>query len=147
MGRPASKAISGSSGVYPYAKPAGSLANRPLASWSMPSPACSMDANPTSPGSTNIPSLSRPCERIPLGQMPESDQGTLTAQLTALLQDVLSQVDSQVLRLVYVSDDEYHPSDYYHAVLRQMHDPHRPWRQLEWIRIIDYYHACLYIQR
>jgi len=28
-----------------------------------------------------------------------------------------------------------------------MHDPHRPWRQLEWIRIIDYYHACLYIQR
>src|SRR5882724_10825315 len=64
MGRPASKAISGSSGVYPYAKPAGSLANRPLASWSMPSPACSMDANPTSPGSTNIPSLSRPCERI-----------------------------------------------------------------------------------
>src|SRR6266568_7605948 len=64
MGRPASRAISGSSGVYPYAKPAGSLANRPLASWSMPSPAGSMDANPTSPGSTNIPSLSRPCERI-----------------------------------------------------------------------------------
>src|SRR6266702_2099382 len=66
MGRPASRAISGSSGVYPYAKPAGSLANRPLASWSMPSPAGSMDANPTSPGSTNIPSLSRPCERIRL---------------------------------------------------------------------------------
>src|SRR6266702_3985842 len=65
MGRPASRAISGSSGVYPGAKPAGSLANRPLASWSMPSPAGSMDANPTSPGSTNIPSLSRPCERIP----------------------------------------------------------------------------------
>src|SRR6266705_377343 len=66
MGRPASRAISGSSGVYPDAKPAGSLANRPLASWSMPSPAGSMDANPTSPGSTNIPSLSRPCERIQL---------------------------------------------------------------------------------
>jgi hypothetical protein len=82
-----------------------------------------------------------------LGQMPESGQGTLTKQLTALLQDVLSQVDSQGLRLVYVSDDGYHPSDYYHAVLRQMHDPRRPWRQLEWIRIIDYYHACLYIQQ
>jgi hypothetical protein len=35
-----------------------------------------------------------------LGQMPESGQGTLTKQLTALLQDVLSQVDSQGLRLV-----------------------------------------------
>src|SRR5262249_9449118 len=29
MGRPASKAISGSSGVYPSAKPAGNSANRP----------------------------------------------------------------------------------------------------------------------
>jgi hypothetical protein len=84
---------------------------------------------------------------VSLGQMPESGQGTLTKQLTALLQDVLSQVDSPGLRLVSVSDDGYHPSDSSHAVLRQMHDPRRPWRQLEWIRIIDYYHACLYIQQ
>lgn len=80
-----------------------------------------------------------------LGQMPESGQGTLTEQLTTLLQDVLRHVDSQRLRLVYVSDDGYHPSEYYHGVLCQMHDPRRPWRQLEWIRIVDYYHACLYI--
>jgi hypothetical protein len=40
-----------------------------------------------------------------LGQMPESGQGTLTAQLSALLQDIFSRVDSQELRLVYVSDD------------------------------------------
>jgi hypothetical protein len=80
-----------------------------------------------------------------LGQMPESGQGTLTDQLTTLLQDVLRHVESQHLRLVYVSDDGYHPSEYYHRVLKKMTDPRRPWRQLEWIRIVDYYHACLYI--
>ena len=82
-----------------------------------------------------------------LGQMPESGQTTLTTQLTALIQDSLKQVDAQDLRLVYVSDDGYHPSDYYHNVLKKMHDPQRPWRTLAWIRIVDYYHACLYIQQ
>lgn len=43
--------------------------------------------------------------------MPEAGQGTLTTQLNALLKDILSQVDSQGLRLVYVTDDGYHPSD------------------------------------
>jgi hypothetical protein len=82
-----------------------------------------------------------------LGQMPESGQTTLTTQLTALIRDVLQHVDAQGLRLVYVSDDGYHPSDYYHTVLKNMHDPQRPWRPLVWIRIVDYYHACLYIQQ
>jgi hypothetical protein len=82
-----------------------------------------------------------------LGHMPESGQGTLTTQLTALLQAILSQVNSQGLRLVYVTDDGYHPSDYYHSVLQKMPDPRCPWRCLEWIRIIDYYHACQYVQR
>ncbi len=82
-----------------------------------------------------------------LGQMPESGQTTLTTQLTALLQDILKQVDAQGLRLVYVSDDGYHPSDYYHNGLKQMRDPQRPWCTLVWIRIVDYYHACLYIQQ
>jgi len=82
-----------------------------------------------------------------LGQMPEAGQPTLTAQLTALIHAILSQVDSQSLRLVYVSDDGYHPSDYYHSVLQQMTDPKRPWRTLEWIRIVDSYHACLYIKQ
>jgi hypothetical protein len=82
-----------------------------------------------------------------LGQMPEPGQGTLTKQLNALLHDILRQVDSQGLRLVYVTDDGYHPSDYYHSVLQKMADPRRPWRYLEWIRIIDYYHACQYVQQ
>jgi hypothetical protein len=50
----------------------------------------------------------------------------------------LKHVDAQGLRLVYVSDDGYHPSDYYHTVLKTMPDPKRPWCQLTWIRIVDY---------
>ena len=82
-----------------------------------------------------------------LGHMPEAGQGTLTAQLTALLKAILRQVDSDGLRLVYVTDDGYHPSDYYHSVLQKMPDPRRPWRSLEWRGIIDYYHACQYVQQ
>ena len=84
---------------------------------------------------------------VSLGQMPESGQTTLTTQLTALIQDILKQVDSLGLRLVSVSDDGYHPSDYDHTVLKKMQDPQRPWCTLTWIRIIDSYHACLYIQQ
>lgn len=82
-----------------------------------------------------------------LGQMPESGQGTLTDQLSTLLREILSRVDSQGLRLAYVTDEGYHPSDYYHRVLKKMTDPRRPWRCLEWIRIVDFYHACGYIQQ
>ena len=28
-----------------------------------------------------------------------------------------------------------------------MVDPRRPWRRLEWIRIVDFYHACGYVQQ
>jgi hypothetical protein len=77
-----------------------------------------------------------------LGQMPESGQTTLPTHLTVLIRDVLQHVDAQGLRLVYGSDDGYHPSAYYHTVLKTMHDPQRPWRPLVWIRIVDYYHAC-----
>jgi hypothetical protein len=82
-----------------------------------------------------------------LGRMPESGQATLTDQLTGLLQAILSQVDSQLLRLAYVSDEGYHPSTSYHQVLKKMVDPRRPWRRLEWIRIVDFSHACGYVQQ
>jgi hypothetical protein len=82
---------------------------------------------------------------VSLGQRPESGQRTLTAQLSALLQAILRRVESQGLRLVSVTDEGYHPSDYYHSVLKKMSDPRRPWRRLEWIRIVDFYHACQYI--
>ena len=82
-----------------------------------------------------------------LGQMPESGQGTLTDQLNGLLQAIVSRVDSQLLRLAYVSDEGHHPSTYDHQVLKKMVDPRRPWRRLEWIRIVDFYHACGYVQQ
>jgi hypothetical protein len=48
---------------------------------------------------------------VSLGHMPASGQGTLTTQCTARLKAMLSQVDSDGLRLVYVTDAGYHPSD------------------------------------
>jgi hypothetical protein len=82
-----------------------------------------------------------------LGQMPESGPGTITDQLSCLLKAILTQVDSQSLRLVYVSDEGHHPSTYYHQVLKKMVDPRRPWPQLAWIRIVDFYHACGDVQQ
>jgi hypothetical protein len=82
-----------------------------------------------------------------LGQMPESGQGTITDQLSSLLKTVLSRVDSHSRRLVYVTDEGHHPSTYYHRVLKHMSDPRRPWRCLEWIRVVDFYHACGYVQQ
>jgi hypothetical protein len=81
------------------------------------------------------------------GHMPEPGQGTLTAQLHAMLQAILSRVDSQGLRLVYVTDDGYHPRDYSHSGLKKRTDPRRPWRRLEWRRMLDYSHACQYMQQ
>jgi len=84
---------------------------------------------------------------VDLGQRPEAGQTTLTAHLTALIQDILSRVESHGLRLVYVSDDGYHPSDDSHSVLKKVHNPKRPWCQLPWRRLVDSSHACLYIQQ
>lgn len=82
-----------------------------------------------------------------LGHMPESGQGTLTAQLNALLHASLSQVASHGLRLVSVTDDGSPPSAYDHRGLQRRPDPRRPGRQLEWRRLIDYDQACQYGQR
>src|SRR5215475_9940752 len=82
-----------------------------------------------------------------LGQMPASGQGTLTDQLTGLLQAILQQVDSQLLRLASVSDEGYHPRMYDRQVLQHMVDPRRPWRRLAWRRIVDFSHVCGYVQQ
>jgi hypothetical protein len=82
-----------------------------------------------------------------LGQMPKAGQGALTDQLSDLLKALLRRVDSQSLRLVSVTDEGYHPSTSYHRVLTKMTDPRRPWCGLAWIRIVDFYHACQYVQQ
>jgi len=82
-----------------------------------------------------------------LGQMPASGQGTLTDQLSRLLQAMLSQGESQLLRLVSVSDEGHHPRTSYHQVLKKMVDPRRPGRRLEWRRIVAFSQACGYVQQ
>jgi hypothetical protein len=82
---------------------------------------------------------------IYLGQMPEPGQGTLTDELTRILEAVLSQWTTTTLRLVYITDAGFHPTDYFHQVLSRMVDPRNPRRYLEWEWIVDYYHACQYI--
>jgi hypothetical protein len=81
-----------------------------------------------------------------LGRMPESGQGTLSQQLTDLLQAVFLGWDGPLPRLQYVTDGGHHPSEYYAEVLKKMKDP-RTGKPLEWEWVLDYYHACLYIAK
>lgn len=80
-----------------------------------------------------------------LGQMPQELQVTLSDQLTQLLNDVLGTWNAAPLRLTYVTDAGFHPTDYFRNVLRRMPDPQRPGKFLEWEWVVDYYHACQYI--
>ncbi len=83
-----------------------------------------------------------------LGQMPESGQETLSAQLTSLLTTVLTAWQARgraAPRLVYVTDGGNHPKEYYHQVLRRMADPWRPGQKLSWQWVVDFWHACGYL--
>jgi hypothetical protein len=85
-----------------------------------------------------------------LGQMPESGQGTLSAQLTALLTAVLTAWHAQgrlAPRLAYVTDGGHHPQEYYHQVLRRLDDPWRPGQALAWEWILDFWHTCAYVHK
>src|SRR5271170_6019510 len=85
-----------------------------------------------------------------LGQMPEAGQGTLSAQLTALLNQVLTQWHAQgrpAPRLAYITDGGTHPKEYYQQVLRHMSDPWHPGQKLAWQWILDFWHACGYLNK
>jgi hypothetical protein len=82
-----------------------------------------------------------------LGRMPEPGQGTLSGQLTGLIEAVLRTWGGPAPRLVYITDGGTHQARYYRRVLKRMSDPHRPGRRLEWRWVIDYYHACEYITK
>jgi hypothetical protein len=81
-----------------------------------------------------------------LGHMPESGQGTLSQQLTALVNDVLKAWDGPLPRLQYVTDGGHHPSEYFVKTLQKMLHP-RTGQKLEWQWVVDYYHACLYVTK
>jgi hypothetical protein len=75
-----------------------------------------------------------------LAFMPESKQGTMSEQMTRLLQDVLQRWQRPLPRLCYVTDAGDNETAYYQTVLQRMRHP-RTEEKLEWIRVVDYYHA------
>jgi hypothetical protein len=81
-----------------------------------------------------------------LGRMPQPGQGTLSAQLTALIEEVLRQWPGALPRLAYVTDDGHHPATYCRRVLSRLRHP-RTGERLEWQRVVDFYHAAQYIQQ
>lgn len=75
-----------------------------------------------------------------LARMPESKQGTMSEQLTRLVDEVLQCWQRQLPRVCYVTDAGDNETTYYETVLRRMRHP-RTGERLEWIRVVDYYHA------
>jgi hypothetical protein len=75
-----------------------------------------------------------------LAYTPESKQGTMSRNLTRLVTAVLQAWDRPRPRLCYVTDAGENESAYYATVLRRMRHP-RTGERLEWVRVVDYYHA------
>jgi len=75
-----------------------------------------------------------------LAYTPEPGQGTMGARLTQLLQAVLRRWEGPLPRLSYVTDAGDNETAYYKKVLRQLRHP-RTGERLEWIWVVDYYHA------
>lgn len=75
-----------------------------------------------------------------LGYTPEPGQATMSQALTALLQDVLQRWQGPLPRLSYVTDAGDNETSYYEQVLAKMKHPCTG-EKLEWIRVVDYYHA------
>ncbi len=82
-----------------------------------------------------------------LGEMPEAKQLTLTGELTAFLHAVLAGCEGPLPRLLYLTDAGYHQTAFFKEVLSQMKNPRRPGQRLEWLWIIDYYHAASYVTK
>ncbi len=75
-----------------------------------------------------------------LAYMPETKQETMSDQLTALVKEVLQRWQRVLPRLCYVTDAGDNETTYYQTVLRRMRHP-RTGQKLEWIRVVDYFHA------
>jgi hypothetical protein len=75
-----------------------------------------------------------------LAYVPEFGQGTMSKQLTQLLEETLKRWDGPLPRLSYVTDSGDNETSYYDKVLSRMKHP-RTGELLEWIRVADYYHA------
>ena len=79
-----------------------------------------------------------------LAYAPELGQATMTDELAALIRQVLAEWEGPLPRLCYVTDAGENEVKFYRQVLRRMDHP-RTGKRLEWVRIVDYYHAALRI--
>lgn len=75
-----------------------------------------------------------------LGCVPEANQPTLSARLTAVIEEVLRRWQGPLPRLCYVTDAGDNETNYYRQVLRPMRHPGTG-AQLAWVRVIDFYHT------
>ena len=75
-----------------------------------------------------------------LAYTPEFGQKTMSNALTRLLADVLRGWEGPLPRLCYVTDAGDNETTYYDKVLKRMKHPVTG-AQLEWLRVVDYYHA------
>jgi hypothetical protein len=83
---------------------------------------------------------------IYLGQMPESEQLTMTARLTKVITGVLREIGDEVPTLRYVTDAGCHPQAYFRDVLSVMKHPVTG-KSLSWSWGVDFYHACEYVSK
>lgn len=81
-----------------------------------------------------------------LGQMPESNQPTMTSRLTLVIQGVLRGLDGKTPSLRYVTDAGSHPQSYYKKVLSKMRHPVTG-RRLKWSWGVDFFHACDFVSQ
>ena len=77
-----------------------------------------------------------------LAHASEPYQVTLSAQLTSLLKATLGGWEGPPPRLCYVTDSGDAETRYFRQTLRKMEDPRRPGKRLEWIWVVDYFHAA-----
>jgi hypothetical protein len=75
-----------------------------------------------------------------LAYTPEPQQGTMSQELTRLLRAVLQRWQGPLPRLCYVTDAGDNETTYYAKVLARMKHPCTG-AKLDWIRVVDYYHA------
>ena len=75
-----------------------------------------------------------------LAYTPESQQTTMSRELTRLLRAVLQRWQGPLPRLCYVTDAGDAETTYYDKVLARMKHPGTG-EKLDWIRVVDYYHA------
>ena len=83
---------------------------------------------------------------IYLGEMPESEQPTMTRRLTDVNNGVLGVIDGKVPTLRYVTDAGCHPQAYFRDVLAKMKHP-MTGRKLKWSWGVDFFHACEYVSQ